>query len=209
MKDNNSNEPIVLGELKKEKSSKPFFVFIVFALIIGVSFGLPYIKDYMSKNDNLVTNFFNSIFPDENNVPVVNNPTTKKSTTTTTKTSNKEEIPNILLVCKTDNNKYTYTFKEDALITINHEYIANDKSNMSIYITDLSNHRNLSFDINKITNSNSKVVETTDGFIFTAEIDLNYFNSNSLKENKDDNYYELNTNMETVKNEMISKGFEC
>jgi hypothetical protein len=60
MKDNNSNnnEPIVLGELKKDKSSKPIFVFIIFALLIGTCFGLPYIKNYVNNNDNSFTRFY-------------------------------------------------------------------------------------------------------------------------------------------------------
>ena len=43
MKSDNSNEPITLGILKKEKSSKPAFVLICFMLLVGTGFGLPYI----------------------------------------------------------------------------------------------------------------------------------------------------------------------
>lgn len=52
MKSDNSNEPITLGILKKEKSSKPAFVFICFMLLLGTCFGLPYIKDYINNNNN-------------------------------------------------------------------------------------------------------------------------------------------------------------
>ena len=46
-------EPVVLGRLKKQKSSKPAFVIICFMLLLGTCFGLPYIKDYInSKNDS-------------------------------------------------------------------------------------------------------------------------------------------------------------
>lgn len=52
MKSDNSNEPITLGILKKEKSSKPVFVLICFMLLLGTCFGLPYIKDYINNNNN-------------------------------------------------------------------------------------------------------------------------------------------------------------
>ena len=47
----NANEPMILGELKKEKSSKPLFVFIVFALVLGTCFGLPYLEKYLNKEE--------------------------------------------------------------------------------------------------------------------------------------------------------------
>ncbi len=47
----NNNEPIVLGELKKEKSSKPLFVAIVFILVLGTCFGLPYLEKYFNKEE--------------------------------------------------------------------------------------------------------------------------------------------------------------
>jgi hypothetical protein len=59
MNENKNNEPIILGDLKKEKSSKPLFVFIVFALVLGVCFGLPYIGDYLSNADNYLSSIFN------------------------------------------------------------------------------------------------------------------------------------------------------
>ena len=52
MKSDNSNEPITLGLLKKEKSSKPAFVLICFMRLLGTCFGLPYIKEYINNNNN-------------------------------------------------------------------------------------------------------------------------------------------------------------
>ena len=52
---NNSKEPIVLGELKKEKSSKPFFAFLVFALVLSICFALPYIVDYINNENTTIT----------------------------------------------------------------------------------------------------------------------------------------------------------
>ena len=43
----------VLGKLKKEKSSKPFFVLFVCLLVIGSCFALPYAKAYFGDGFNL------------------------------------------------------------------------------------------------------------------------------------------------------------
>ena len=56
----NPNTPVVLGTLKKEKSSKPIFVLIVFTLMITMVFMFPNIKKYMATNDNAITRFYNS-----------------------------------------------------------------------------------------------------------------------------------------------------
>ena len=61
--DNQDNKPVVLGVLRKEKSSRPIFVIIFLGLIIGVTFSLPYIEKYI--ND---PNFsFKDLFNKENN----------------------------------------------------------------------------------------------------------------------------------------------
>ena len=52
MESDNSNEPITLGILITDKSSKPAFVLICFMLLLGTCFGLPYIKDYINNNNN-------------------------------------------------------------------------------------------------------------------------------------------------------------
>ena len=57
---NNNNEPIVLGTLKKDKSSKPIFVLFIFILLLGTCFGLPYIKDYIN-NNNCTMRFENGL----------------------------------------------------------------------------------------------------------------------------------------------------
>lgn len=207
MENNNSNEPIVLGEIKKEKSSKPFFVFLIFALIIGVIFGLPYIKEYMSSNDNPVTEFFNKLLKEENSEQPIT--TTAKKTTTTTQPVEPAKNDEIVVTCTNSNNTYEYIFQDSFLTIINHTYTVSDKTDKSKYITDLANHRDLAYDISKIANSSANVTETDEGFVFTAKLDLNNFNSSSLKYNKDDNYYELSTDIDTLKNEMTDKGFDC
>lgn len=75
MKDNSSgnNEPITLGVLKKEKSSKPVFVMICFMLLLGTCFGLPYIKDYITNNNDsfsvLVKQLLDKFTSDEEPTP--------------------------------------------------------------------------------------------------------------------------------------------
>ncbi|MFA6777781.1 MAG: hypothetical protein WCR80_05010 [Bacilli bacterium] len=63
--ENNNNEPIVLGTLKKEKSSKPIFVFIVLGIIIASVFALPYVEDYVKTSDNFIGKIYTSIFGEE------------------------------------------------------------------------------------------------------------------------------------------------
>ena len=77
----NSNEPIVLGELKKEKSSKPFFALLVFTLVLATCFGLPYIQDYIVNGNGPIAEFYNKIIGNEittNNIES-NEPTTTKT----------------------------------------------------------------------------------------------------------------------------------
>ncbi|MDD4705891.1 MAG: hypothetical protein PHS24_01585 [Bacilli bacterium] len=59
---NNSNDPIILGTLRKEKSSKPIFVFIVFLLILGTTFGLPYIQKYAKNPDTIMGAIYGMFF---------------------------------------------------------------------------------------------------------------------------------------------------
>lgn len=60
MNNNNNNDPIVLGELKKEKSSKPIFVLLVFIILIGICLGLPEIKNYLNTENNKITEIYNN-----------------------------------------------------------------------------------------------------------------------------------------------------
>lgn len=63
MEDNNkNNEPIILGTLRKEKSSKPILVFLVFVLIIGATFGLPYLEPYLNNPNTLVGKIYVKYF---------------------------------------------------------------------------------------------------------------------------------------------------
>ncbi len=76
----NRNEPIILGELKKEKSSKPFFAFFIFALVLTTCFGLPYIQDYLANGEGPIVDYYNKLIGKEVSSDI------QTPTTTTTKT---------------------------------------------------------------------------------------------------------------------------
>lgn len=63
--ENNNNEPIVLGTLKKEKSSKPVFVFIVLGILIASVFAIPYVEDYLQDPNTLIGKIYHQIFGEE------------------------------------------------------------------------------------------------------------------------------------------------
>ena len=114
MKDDNV---IVLGTLKKEKSSKPFLVLFIFILLIGTCLAFPYIKAYLGDDFNL-DDLLNG-----------NNMTTTKPVTTTTRTTTTSEvINNTILTCKYRNYSYEYTFdKDNKLIKIFNSYSFNSE----------------------------------------------------------------------------------
>ena len=93
MKDNNQNnnnsQPIVLGELKKEKSSKPFLAIIIFALLLGTCFGLPYIKEYLNTENNSVTDFYRKYIKKYFEKDTTNIPNTPSDNQTTEPVINK------------------------------------------------------------------------------------------------------------------------
>lgn len=95
MKSDN-NEPITLGILKKEKSSKPAFVMISFMLLLGTCFGLPYIKDYINNNNNSfsvwVREILNSFTGDNEPTPSPDTPTEDKNVLSKTTTIAYQDI---------------------------------------------------------------------------------------------------------------------
>lgn len=176
---------IVLGTLKKEKSSKPFFVLLVFTLIIGFCFGLPYIKAYLG-DDYTVDN-------------LINKSTTTSTTATTTTNVIIEET---ILTCTLTNSEYIYTFTNNKLNKINHKYNytnTEEQTDNSI-ISEFNNRSNKVNSIGGVSN----ITKIDTGFIYSTEItttgDFNLI---------DPNYYNLNTEINTIKNELIQKGFDC
>lgn len=205
-------EPIILGELKKEKSSKPIFVFIVFALIIAVAFGLPYIKDYFATSNSGIAKFYNTYigkyFLDEEPTSITNNVTTTKKITTTTKTVEDSSFSG-MLTCEIDNNKYIYYFNKNNLYMIYHELFYNYTNDIDLYMLNLTKSQKKTELINTFENSNSKTEETNSGFKFIATLDLNNLKIEDLSEYNDENYFNLNTNYNTISNNLKSKGYTC
>ena len=134
MKDDNV---IVLGTLKKEKSSKPFLVLFIFILLIGTCLAFPYIKAYLGDDFNL-----------DDLLNRNNTTTTKPVTTTTSTTTTSEVINNTILTCKYRNYNYEYTFdKDNKLIKIFNSYSFNSEDK-TVYEDTLNTYISRSKDIN-------------------------------------------------------------
>ncbi len=107
---NQNNEPVVLGVLRKEKSSKPIFVFIVLTLIIGITFALPYVEDYIKNPDTFLGKIYYSIIttePNSNDNQIVDKNSKYILNDKTNIVNNNINLSNILL----ENNQITYHIK--------------------------------------------------------------------------------------------------
>lgn len=184
----NDKDIKVLGTLKKEKSSKPFFVLLVFTLIIGFCFGLPYIKAYLGDDYTLDS--------------LLNKQTTSTSTTTTTTTTTSAVVKETVLTCTLSNSEYVYYFSDDKLFMIDHRYSysnSDEVTNSSI-LNEFSNRSNRV----KGIGGRSEIVSLDDGFVYAAEI-----NSSGDFNLIDPNYYSLNSAVDTIKGDLVQKGFDC
>lgn len=188
------DDVIVLGTLKKEKSSKPFLVLFIFILLIGTCLAFPYIKAYLGDDFNL-----NDLLNRNNTT------TTKPVTTTTSTTTTSEVINNTILTCKYRNYSYEYTFdKDNKLIKIFNSYSFNSEDK-TVYEDTLNTYISRSKDINNM-GGNSKVIndEENNTFVFEniidKEIDLSSI---------DVNYFVLSSNYNDVLNQLSGKGFDC
>ena len=191
MKDDNV---IVLGTLKKEKSSKPFLVLFIFILLIGTCLAFPYIKAYLGDDFNL-----------DDLLNRNNTTTTKPVTTTTSTTTTSEVINNTILTCKYRNYNYEYTFdKDNKLIKIFNSYSFNSEDK-TVYEDTLNTYIIRSKDINNM-GGNSKVINDDENntFVFEniigKEIDLSSIDVNNE---------ELSSNYNDVLNQLSGKGFDC
>ena len=191
MKDDNV---IVLGTLKKEKSSKPFLVLFIFIILIGTCLAFPYIKAYLGDDFNL-----------DDLLNRNNTTTTKPVTTTTSTTTTTEVINNTILTCKYRNYSYEYTFdKDNKLIKIFNSYSFNSEDK-TVYEDTLNTYISRSKDINNM-GGNSKVINDDDNntFVFENIIDKE-INLSSI----DVNYFVLSSNYNDVLNQLSGKGFDC
>ena len=191
MKDDNV---IVLGTLKKEKSSKPFLVLFIFILLIGTCLAFPYIKAYLGDDFNL------DDLLNRNNTTTTNPVTTTTSTTTTS-----EVINNTILTCKYRNYSYEYTFdKDNKLIKIFNSYSFNSEDK-TVYEDTLNTYISRSKDINNM-GGNSKVINDDENNTFVFE---NIIDKEIDLSSIDVNYFVLSSNYNDVLNQLSGKGFDC
>lgn len=191
MKDDNV---IVLGTLKKEKSSKPFLVLFIFIILIGTCLAFPYIKAYLGDDFNL-----NDLLNRSNTT------TTKPVTTTTSTTTTTEAINNTILTCKYRNYSYEYTFdKDNKLIKLFNSYSFNSEDK-TVYEETLNTYISRSKDINNM-GGNSKVINDDENNTFVFE---NIIDKEIDLSSIDVNYFVLNSNYNDVLNQLSGKGFDC
>ena len=191
MKDDNV---IVLGTLKKEKSSKPFLVLFIFILLIGTCLAFPYIKAYLGDDFNL-----------DDLLNRNNTTTTKPVTTTTSTTTTSEVINNTILTCNYRNYSYEYTFdKDNKLIKIFNSYSFNSEDK-TVYEDTLNTYISRSKDINNM-GGNSKVINDDENNTFVFE---NIIDKEIDLSSIDVNYFVLSSNYNDVLNQLSGKGFDC
>ena len=188
------DDVIVLGTLKKEKSSKPFLVLFIFILLIGTCLAFPYIKAYLGDDFNL-----------DDLLNRNNTTTTKPVTTTTSTTTTSEVINNTILTCKYRNYNYEYTFdKDNKLIKIFNSYSFNSEDK-TVYEDTLNTYISRSKDINNM-GGNSKVINNDENNTFVFE---NIIDKEIDLSSIDVNYFVLSSNYNDVLNQLSGKGFDC
>jgi len=188
------DDVIVLGTLKKEKSSKPFLVLFIFILLIGTCLAFPYIKAYLGDDFNL-----------DDLLNRNNTTTTKPVTTTTSTTTTSEVINNTILTCKYRNYSYEYTFdKDNKLIKIFNSYSFNSEDK-TVYEDTLNTYISRSKDINNM-GGNSKVINDDENNTFVFE---NIIDKEIDLSSIDVNYFVLSSNYNDVLNQLSGKGFDC
>lgn len=197
----NDKDVIVLGTLKKEKSSKPIFVIFVFVFLIGTCLAFPYIKALIGDDFTL-----NDLLNRKNNnmtSPVVTTSTTTTTTSTTTTSTTTVNNNSNILTCIYRNYEYIYTFdNENNLMKIENNYTYSNE-NESIYNDTLLNYKIKSNNVNSL-GGKSTIVTSDNNFKYTAIID-NDANFRDI----DINYYLLNTKYDIISSELIKKGFDC
>lgn len=188
------DDVIVLGTLKKEKSSKPFLVLFIFILLIGTCLAFPYIKAYLGDDFNL-----------DDLLNRNNTTTTKPVITTTSTTTTSEVINNTILTCKYHNYSYEYTFdKDNKLIKIFNSYSFNSEDK-TVYEDTLNTYISRSKDINNM-GGNSKVINDDENNTFVFE---NIIDKEIDLSSIDVNYFVLSSNYNDVLNQLSGKGFDC
>lgn len=210
MKDNNQNnnnsQPIVLGELKKEKSSKPFLAIIIFALLLGTCFGLPYIKEYLNTENNSVTDFYRKYLRKYFEKDTTNIPNTPSDNQTTEPVINKYTCTIETTTTYNEKIEYTYIFTDNKLTSINEVKTSSKTTDETINTQIKTTYQNLSDQIKNLTNCTSTLNETDTSIELTNILDLN---NADLSLVNNENYFNNQTDAETIKLNLTNKGYTC
>lgn len=209
MKDNNQNnnsQPIVLGELKKEKSSKPFLAIIIFALLLGTCFGLPYIKEYLNTENNSVTDFYRKYIKKYFEKDTTNTPNTPTDNQTTEPVINKYTCTIETTTTYNEKIEYTYIFTDNKLTSINEVKTSLKTTDETINTQIKTTYQTLSDQIKNLTNCTSTLNETDTSIELTNILDLN---NADLSLVNNENYFNNQTDAETIKSNLTHKGYTC
>lgn len=210
MKDNNQNnnnsQPIVLGELKKEKSSKPFLAIIIFALLLGTCFGLPYIKEYLNTENNSVTDFYRKYIKKYFEKDTTNTPNTPSDNQTSEPVINKYTCTIETTTTYNEKIEYTYIFTDNKLTSINEVKTSSKTTDETINTQIKTTYQTLSDQIKKLTNCTSTLNETDTSIELTNILDLN---NADLSLVNNENYFNNQTDAETIKLNLTNKGYTC
>ena len=210
MKDNNQNnnnsQPIVLGELKKEKSSKPFLAIIIFALLLGTCFGLPYIKEYLNTENNSVTDFYRKYIKKYFEKDTTNTPNTPSDNQTTEPVINKYTCTIETTTTYNEKIEYTYIFTDNKLTSINEVKTSSKTTDETINTQIKTTYQTLSDQIKKLTNCTLTLNETDTSIELTNILDLN---NADLSLVNNENYFNNQTDAETIKLNLTNKGYTC
>ena len=210
MKDNNQNnnnsQPIVLGELKKEKSSKPFLAIIIFALLLGTCFGLPYIKEYLNTENNSVTDFYRKYIKKYFEKDTTNTPNTPSDNQTSEPVINKYTCTIETTTTYNEKIEYTYIFTDNKLTSINEVKTSSKTTDETINTQIKTTYQNLSDQIKNLTNCTSTLNETDTSIELTNILDLN---NADLSLVNNENYFNNQTDAETIKLNLTNKGYTC
>lgn len=201
----NPNTPVVLGTLKKEKSSKPIFVLVVFTLMITMVFMFPNIKKYMATNDNAITRFYNSYLKsflekDSSNDYYYDLSTTTKANNTVKKVDVK---------CTSVGDVYVYHFLNDKLKSITHTLTVSKGENLEDYNKNLENYKYITDYYKNTLSLDVILTENDDNFVFENVMDLSKSTPSNFERFKNGNYYDLDTLKNVIIKNEVAKGFTC
>ena len=128
-----------------------------------------------------------------------NTPIAEKKTTTTIPATT-----NVILSCSKESTDIEYTFVSEKLIKIKEIYTYEDQNDGN-YFNVFEEYSKKAIELNSL-NAESVVRETQTGFYMVTNIDLSTY---QYDKNTNENYYPLNTDINDIKTQIDTKGFDC